>query len=258
MSININASRTNFFQNISINKTNNNSNDKTEESNSSINLKQKNKQSSLMENLLKQKQSYNEQKQTLVARDMDPKEKKYKLGEVNKSIQEIDAQIQQLTIQEKQEEVEKQKDKISEKKATEESNNKNGDEVRDDIIISASLNELIKYNSSKETIHLLKDSKNRQLVEAGYITSNDNPNSYNNKRLSQISKSIATIDMTVSKKVGELNKSAEKIKAKTELALEHIKNKEDSKSDKDTKTTEANEDTKANDDNKNIKESKKS
>lgn len=64
--------------------------------------------------------------------------------------------------------------------------------------------------------------------------------------------------MTVYKKIGELNKSAERIKDKTESALEHIKNKEDSKSDKDTKTNKANEDTKANDDNKNIKESKES
>ena len=249
MSLTINANKTNLFQNISINKTNSDSNERADKSNSSINLKQKNKQSSLMENLLKQKESYNEQKQTLVARDMDPKEKKYKLGEVDKNIQEIDAQIQQLTIQEKQEEIEKQKDKISEKKATEESNNKNGDEVRDDVIVSASLNELIKLSGSKETMHLLKDSKNRQKIEAEYIKPNDNPNSYNNKRLSQISKSIATIDMTVSKKVGELNKGVERIKAKTELAIKHIKNKEDNESDEDTK---------ANEDSKKIKESKES
>jgi hypothetical protein len=256
MIININSSRTNLFQNITVNKTNNNSNEKADKSNSSINLKQKNKQSSLMENLLKQKQSFTEEKQTLAANsDMDAKEKKSKLEEVDKKIQEIDAQIQQLNIQEKQEELEKQKDKISEKKNTEESNNKNGDEIRDGVIISASLNELIKLSSSKETMHLLKDSKNRQKIEAEYIKPNDNPNSYNNKRLSQISKSIASIDMTVSRKIGELNKSAEKIKDKTESAIKQIKNKEDIKSDKDNKT---NEDTKANDDNKNIKEPKES
>ncbi|SFD17542.1 hypothetical protein [Clostridium uliginosum] len=243
-SLNINGNNINLFQNTSINKIakspkiNNDSDEKADKSNLSINLKQKNKQSDLMENLLKQKQSFNEQKQTLIAKDMDPKEKKYKLEEVNKNIQEMEAQIQQLAIQEKQEEIEKQQEKISKQKAVEEKYNKNDDEVRDDIIISASLNELIKFSSSKDNIHLLKDGKNRQIIEAEYIKPNDNPNSYNNKRLAQISKSISNINSTINKNIRDVNKGAERIKAKTELAIEQIKNQEENTENIETQDKE--------------------
>lgn len=231
MNININTNKKNLLQNNTLNtfpkntQKNNNSNEKDDKNNLSIKLNQNKKQSSLMNNLLKQKESFNEQKQSIMSKEMDAKEKKYKLDDINKKIQEVEAQIQQLNIQEKQQEIEKQQDELLKKKANEEKYKQNGDELRDNIIISASLNELIKFNGSKETIHLLKDSKNRQKVEAQYIKPNDNPNSYNNKRLSQISKSISNIDVSVSQKIGDLNKSANRIKAKTELAIEHIKDK---------------------------------
>jgi hypothetical protein len=131
-------------------------------------------------------------------------------------------------MQEKQEEVQKKDDEALKKKAKEEINKpkENEDEVRDDIIISATLNELIKINSSKESIHLFKDSKNRQTVEAGYIKPNDNPNSYNNRRLAQISKSLPNLDMAISRTIGDLNKSAERIKYKTKLAKDELENQE--------------------------------
>lgn len=242
MNISINANKIKLFENINKTKkifeSNNNLNEKTDKNKTSITLKDNNKQSSLMENFLEQKQSLIEQRQALMEKEMDPEERKYKLEDINKKMQEIEAQIQQLNIQEKQEEVEKQEDEALKKKLKEEKYNQDGDEVRDDIIISASLSELIKFNSSKETMHLLKDSKNRQIVESQYIKPNDDSNSYNNRRLSQISKSIATIDMTISKKIGDLNKSAERINTKTKLAIEQIKREEDKNSDEEKKTNE--------------------
>lgn len=188
-----------------------------------------------MENLLKQKESLNSLKQSIIAKEMDATEKKYKLEDINMKIQEVEAQIQQLNIQEKQEKIEKEQEKLQKKKADEEKYNKNQDEVRDDIIISASLNELIKFNNSKGTIHLLKDSKNRQKVESQYIKANDNPNSYDNRRLAQISKSLLNIDMSVSKEIKDLNKSANRIKDKTEVAVENIRYTEELESEKKSK-----------------------
>ncbi|WP_297422988.1 FlxA-like family protein [Clostridium sp.] len=240
-SITINSNRNNLFQNISINTANgNNKNKNTVNGNSSVTNKQDKKESALMQNLLKQKQELKEEKQALATKKMDAKEKKVKMDELNKKIKDIDAQIQQLKIQEKQEELQKQQDEISKKKAEEETSSKNTNETKEDVIISASLGELIKINGSQKTIHLLKDSKNRQKIEAEYIEPNDIPNSYDNNRLSQISASIANIDMTISKKIGDLNKSAERIQAKTELALKQIKDNKDNEIIADPNDTDNN------------------
>lgn len=252
VSISINSHKTKLLENMTLNKTNkifknnNSTNEKTDMSKRSITLNDNNKQSSLMENLLKQKDSLIEKKQALMEKDMDPKEKKSKLDDVNKQIQEIESQIQQLNIQEKQDEVQKKEDEILKKKVQEENYNKNqnGDEVKADIIISASLNELIKINSSKEATHLLKDSKNRQIVEAGYIKPNDDSNSYNNKRLAQISRSIPNLDMAASRVIADLNKSAERIKYKTKLAAKEVNDKleyEEAANKKEAESTEDNE-----------------
>lgn len=233
--ITMNSNRTNLFQNISINSANDNNKNKN-----ILNNKQDKKESGLMQNLLKQKQALKEEKQALAAKEMDAKEKKVKMDELNQKIKDVDSQIQQLKIQEKQEELQKQQDEISKKKAKEETSNKNDNMSKDDVIISASLGELIKINGSQKTIHLLKDSKNRQKIEAEYIQPNDVPNSYDNNRLSQISASLANIDMTISKKIGDLNKSAERIQAKTELALKQIKDKDDNNLNHDLKDTDNN------------------
>lgn len=235
MSLSINASKINLFNNMNINKTqnffkdNNTSDEKTDKNKTnSITFKDNTKKSSLMDNLMKQKDSLTEKKQALMEKELDPKEKKAKLDDINKQIQDIEVQMQQLNIQEKQEEIQKKEDEALKKKAKEEINKpkQNGDEVRDDIIISASLNELIKINSSKESIHLMKDSKNRQTVEAGYIKPNDDPNSYNNRRLAKISRSLPNLDAAISKTIGDLNKSAERMKYKTKLAKDELENKE--------------------------------
>lgn len=255
MSISINANKINLFSNMNINKsqnlfkTNNTSNDKNDkDKTNSITLKDNTKKNSLMENLTKQKDSLTEKKQALMEKDLDPKEKKDMLDDINKQIQDIDAQMQQLNMQDKQEEIQKKEDEALKKKAKEEINKpkQNEDEVRDDIIISASLNELIKINSSKESIHLMKDSKSRQIVEAGYIKPNDNPNSYNNRRLAQISRSIPNLDMAISRTIGDLNKSAERIKYKTKLAkdeleTEEIENKKENENSENKTTLKENE-----------------
>ncbi|OOM13795.1 FlxA-like family protein [Clostridium saccharobutylicum] len=228
-SININTNRTKLFQNNSLNiAINKNNNKNIININSNFNNKKDNKESDLMKNLLKQKQALKEEKQTLAAKKMDAKEKKVKMDELNQKIKDVDSQIQQLKIQENQEKLQKQQDEISKKKAKEETFTKNNSETKSDVIISASLSELIKINGSQKTIHLLKDSKNRQKIEAEYIQPNNVPNSYDNNRLSQISASIANIDLTVCKKIGDINKSAERIQAKTELAIKQLKNNDDS------------------------------
>ncbi len=238
-SITINSNRNNLFKNININSTND-KNKNVINGNSSINNKQDKKESSLMQNLLKQKQALKEEKQALMAKEMDAKEKKAKMDELNQKIKDVDSQIQQLKIQEKQEELQKKQDEISKKKAKEETPNKDDNKTKGDVIISASLGELIKISGSQKTIHLLKDSKNRQKVEAEYIKPNDIENSYDNNRLSQIGASIAHINMTISKKIGDINKSAERIQTKTELALKQLKDKDDNKLNEESKDIDNN------------------
>ncbi|MCR1156688.1 viral A-type inclusion protein [Clostridium botulinum] len=229
---NINIVRSNNFKRIG--EINNNYNNDLKKNNddkktSSLNIqKQDNNKNDLIEKLQKQKQALKERKQSLIETTMDPKEKKYKLEEINQNLQDIEAQIQQLNMNEKEKEVQKEQEEMLKKKAKEEELKTNEDEVREDIVISASLNELIKFSHSKDNIHLLKDSKNRQLVEKGYIkhvtdlNGYTNPNNYNDKRLSQITKSISYLEHSVSNEISKINNIAKRIQYKTQIATKKL------------------------------------
>ncbi len=234
---NINIVRSNNFKRIG--EINNNYNNDLKKNNddkktSSLNIqKQDNNKNDLIEKLQKQKQALKERKQSLIEMPMDPKEKKYKLEEINENLQDIEAQIQQLNMNEKEKEVQKEQEEILKKKAKEEELKTNEDEVREDIVISASLNELIKFSHSKDNIHLLKDSKNRQLVEKGYIkhvtdlNGYTNPNNYNDKRISQITKSISYLEHSVSNEINKINNVAKRIQYKTQIATKKLDYNED-------------------------------
>ncbi|NFG61429.1 MULTISPECIES: viral A-type inclusion protein [unclassified Clostridium] len=234
---NINIVRSNSFKRIG--EINNNYNKDLKKNNddkktSSLNIqKQDNNKNDLIKNLQKQKQYLKERKQSLIETPMDPKEKKYKLEEINENLQDIEAQIQQLNMNEKEKEVQKEQEEMLKKKAKEEELKANEDEVRDDIIISASLNELIKFSHSNDNIHMLKDSKNRQLVEKGYIkhvtdlNGYTNPNNYNDKRLAQITKSISSLEHSVSKEINKINNAAKRIQYKTQIATKKLNSNDD-------------------------------
>ncbi len=229
---NINIVRSNNFKRIG--EINNNYNNDLKKNNddkktSSLNIqKQDNNKNDLIEKLQKQKQALKERKQSLIEMPMDPKEKKYKLEEINENLQNIEAEIQQLNLNEKEKEVQKEQEEMLKKKAKEEELKTNEDEVREDIVISASLNELIKFSHSKDNIHLLKDSKNRQLVEKGYIkhvtdlNGYTNPNNYNDKRISQITKSISYLEHSVSNEINKINNVAKRIQYKTQIATKKL------------------------------------
>ncbi|MBY6837987.1 viral A-type inclusion protein [Clostridium botulinum] len=234
---NINIVRSNNFKRIG--EINNNYNNDLKKNNddkktSSLNIqKQDNNKNDLIEKLQKQKQALKERKQSLIEMPMDPKEKKYKLEEINENLQDIEAQIQQLNMNEKEKEVQKEQEEMLKKKAKEEELKTNEDEIREDIVISASLNELIKFSHSKDNIHLLKDSKNRQLVEKGYIkhvtdlNGYTNPNNYNDKRISQITKSISYLEHSVSNEINKINNVAKRIQYKTQIATKKLNYNDD-------------------------------
>lgn len=186
-----------------------------------------NVQSKAMDSLEKLKENFLEQKQALKDREMDPEEKKYKMKEISENINEIEAQMQQLRIQQKQEEVEKVKEEIEKKKAEEDKYKANGDEVRDGVIISASLNQLIEASHSMENIHNLKDIKSREKIESMYIGPTDNPNTFNSKRMAQIKKSEINADANIAKEIKNINNSANKIQEKVSSRVDEIKEKEE-------------------------------
>ena len=208
----INAMGINLAQNNGMNKTSSLfktvKGDDEKKENNSLKLIYKNSQNELLNNLQKIKQDFIAQKEALREKQMNPEEKKYKMEEINNKIQEIDAQIQQVLMNEKQEEIDKRKDEIEKRKAEEEKNKINGDEVKDGIIISASLNELIKAGNSIDNINRLKDIKSRLKVESGYLVANDNSNSYSNKKLASLSESILNLENKIANEIGNINKSA--------------------------------------------------
>lgn len=226
----INAMGINLAQNNGMNKTSSLfktvKGDDEKKENNSLKLIYKNSQNELLNNLQKIKQDFIAQKEALREKQMNPEEKKYKMEEINNKIQEIDAQIQQVLMNEKQEEIDKRKDEIEKRKAEEEKNKINGDEVKDGIIISASLNELIKAGNSIDNINRLKDIKSRLKVESGYLVANDNSNSYSNKKLASLSGSILNLENKIANEIGNINKSANSMQNKISNKIDKLEKTE--------------------------------
>lgn len=224
------------FSNKYSNKNTNNteSTEKSGEKNSSLKITSQNKKNDIWENLQKQKDSLNEQKNKLKETAMDPKEKKERLKDLDGKIADVEAQMQQFVIQQKQDELDKQKKEIEKKQAQEDQNNANtnanGDEVRDGVIVSASLTNLLKAGTSIDNIHRLNQIKKSEAIEAGYLGSTDNPNSFNARRMVQIRKSAVNADMNISRQIGNMNKAvianSEKIKNKVEAVKDGDKEQE--------------------------------
>ncbi|MGG7176437.1 FlxA-like family protein [Clostridium paraputrificum] len=231
----INAMGINFSQNI--NKASSiYSINREKDGKEGTSLKLSNKvQNKAMESLEKLKENFLEQKQALKDREMDPEEKKYKMKEINENIQQVEAQMQQLRIQQKEEEAEKVKEEIEKKKSEEDKYKQNGDEVRDGVIISASLNELIEASHSMKNIHNLKDIKNREKIESMYIGPTDNPNTFNSKRMAQIKKSEINIEASISKEIKNINKGASKIQEKVGSKVDEIREYEENEEQREEK-----------------------
>lgn len=223
----INAMGINLAQNSGVNKTsplfkNCNKVDDEKKENSSLRLSDKNSQNELLNNLQKMKQGFLDQKEALMEKEMTPEEKKYKMEEINNKIQEVEVQMQQVLMNEKQKEIDKIKEEIEARKVEEEKNKINGDEIKDGVIISASLNELIEASHSVDNINRLRDIKNRLKVESGYLVSNDNSNSYSNKKLASLSGSILNLENRIASEIGNINKSANSIQEKIINEIEKV------------------------------------
>lgn len=232
MKMKINAMGINLMQNSEITKTSplfkNGKVDNEKKENSSLKLSNKNSQNELLNNLQKMKQGFLDQKQALMEKEMTPEEKKYKMEEINNKIKEIEAQIQQVLMNEKQKEIDKRKEEVEARKVEEEKNKVSGDEIKDGVIISASLNELIEASHSVNSINRLKDIKNRLKVESGYLVANDNSNSYSNKKLVRLGSSILNLENKIANEIGNINKSANNMQNKISNEIEKLeKSKED-------------------------------
>lgn len=173
-----------------------------------------NNTNSIIKNLNEMKGKFLEQKQKLISSDMDSELKKNSIKTINESISDIEGQIQQIKIQEKQKEIEEKQEELERKKSK--NANYNNDKEIDGVIVSESLNELIKYSQSKDMVHRLKDIKNRESIEAGYLVADGNKNSYGSKRLEQIRKSRIRIDNNIANEIVKMNKSVEKSVEKQE------------------------------------------
>ncbi|WP_346940761.1 viral A-type inclusion protein [uncultured Clostridium sp.] len=221
----INAMGINISQNNSINKASalfkniKVDEDKKESKNLKLN---NNSQNELLNNLEKIKKGFLDQKETLREKQMSPEEKKYKMEEINSKIQEVEAQIQQVLMNEKQKEIDKKKEELEAKKVEAEKNKVNEDEVKDGVIISASLNELIEISHSTENINRLKDIKNRLKVESGYIVPNDNSNSYSNKKLASLSRGILNLESKIANEIGNINKNANSMMDKIDNEIDKL------------------------------------
>ncbi len=88
------------------------------------------------------------------------------------------------------------------------------------------MNELIEISHSTEYINRLKEIKNRLKVESGYIKPNENSNSYNNKKLTSLSKGILNIESKISNEIGNINKNANRMKDKIKNEIDKLENNE--------------------------------
>ena len=158
---------------------------------------------SLVTSLQKNIDQLEEQKKTLKDQKLDPRDLLEKSKKIDEQISEVKAQIQQAILDQKQADAEKLQEDIENKKLEEEKYTKNGDEIRDGVIISSTLNVLIQANRTNTTYHNLKELKSR------YGTSD-----------TAIAKKI---DATISKELGKTNKAIEK--EQSHIIEEHKKSK---------------------------------
>lgn len=206
----------------------------------SISAKQKSNWDDIISNLQKIKETYQERK-TKIQTDttLDAESKKTQLQEVDAQLQEISAQIEQAKLQKQQEarEVEEQK-----KAAKAEDNAPKTEEeiaFQKGYIVSDSLIKLMDAKSSMERIHSLREIKYKQEFEKQFIPYDANPNTYNNKRLNQIAKSNANLELAVNSEIKTMNKKVDIIEDKV------IENNETQDNDASVDKVNTDEDTKA-------------
>lgn len=195
----------------------------------------------LIKNLNEIKDNYKKQKETILAGKDDVKVKEAKLKEINDKILDVESQILEFESQKKQEELEKSKKEV-EKKDGDKQYNETGDEVREGVIISKSLNNILDVKVAMDRIHILKENKNRGAIEAEYLKINDNPKSYNNIKMAKIKRAEIKADIGIAKELGKAIHAAtnihenvliDKVKYNDKLQSEKEEtNKEDSNDDK--------------------------
>ena len=189
-----NSNRTFNISNISTTTRQGNNRNKSESLNKNIttnSLKVMQKSNnSLVTSLQKNIEQLEDQKKALKDQKLDPKNLLEKSKKIDDQISEVKAQIQQAILDQKQADAEKLQEDIENRKLEEEKYTKNGDEIRDGVIISSTLNVLIEANRTNKTYHNLKELKSR------YRTSDP-----------EIAKKI---DATISKELGKTNKAIEK------------------------------------------------
>lgn len=200
----------NGFGNNIINMNNNRNKSEGNNNSDKNSIKLENNTNSIIKNLNEMKDKLIEQKEKLISSDMNSDLKKNSIKNINESISNIEEQIQQIKFQEKQKEIEEKQEEMERKKSEKDIYKNNKDKDIDGVIVDESLNKLIKDNQSKDLIHGLKDIKNRENIEAGYLVTDDNKNTFSSKRLEQIRKSRVRIDSNIASEIGKMNKPIEK------------------------------------------------
>lgn len=194
----------------------------------SIVINQQNKNSAYA-GLEKIKEDLVRSKQALSDKDMDPKEKKAKLDDINNQIYQIEAQIQQAKTIEKEKEQEKLKKEVEEKQSLK---LQPGDEVRDGVIVSESLKNIIASRQSMDNISNLKATKAYLSVEKAWLTPNDNPDSFVSKQYAKLSNGINGLEQRISYESSKVHNIASNTQVETSVKTESNSTDESKKEEK--------------------------
>ena len=175
----------------------------------------------LITSLQKNIEQLKEEKKALKDQNLDPKDLLEKKEKIDEQINELNSQIQQAILQQKEADAEKSKEDIQKQKLEESKYTKNGDEIRDGVIISSTLNTLIEANRSKKVYDNLKELKARYQYSDPGIAKN--------------------INNVILKELGKTNKSIEKdqdlIEEENKKPLNTIDTDEKTKKEKNTDNT---------------------
>lgn len=179
------------------------------------------KNNNLITSLQKNIEQLKEQKKALKDQNLDPKDLLEKNQKIDDQINELNAQIQQAISQQKEADAEKSKENMQKQKLEESKYTKNGDEIRDGVIISSTLNTLIEANSSKKVYDNLKELKARYQYSDPGIAKN--------------------INNVILKELGKTNKAIEKdqdvIEEENKKSFNTIDTDEKTKKEKNTDNT---------------------
>ena len=152
-------------------------------------------------------QSLKDRIQDIKNSDLSEEEIKAQVETLENQIKMLESQKQQIQIEEKKKQVEEKNEDIREKQKEKEVNY--GEVNKAGVVVSDSLNELIKADSKRKEVRDLKITSTSLKIEVEYLEDSSDTE-YNKKTMLKLNKGILGLELTINNAAVDIYKAAKK------------------------------------------------